>query len=126
MSGAHKPKRAVVTGPRGRSHGARAYRRATAEIEEQTGPGQVYMRSLIRGQLRLGLLVCLSTCGVLAVLPLAFAVFPRLGTVVVAGVRLPWLVLGFLVYPVLVTAGWTYMRHAEHHESEFTDLVRRP
>lgn len=123
---AQKPKRVVVTGPRsGRSRAASPYRHTTAEIDAQTGPGQVYMRSLIRGQLRIGLLVCLPTCGVLAALPLAFAVFPRFGTVVVAGLRLPWLLLGLLVYPALVTVGRRYVRQAERHEREFTDLVRR-
>jgi hypothetical protein len=36
---------------------------------------------------------------------------------------LPWLLLGFVVYPVLVLLGWRYVRRAERNERNFADLL---
>jgi hypothetical protein len=43
----------------------------------------------------------------------------------VAGVPLPWLLLGLVVYPLLVLLGWVYVRRAERNEQTFSDLVDR-
>jgi hypothetical protein len=96
----------------------------TREIEEATGAGEVYMRSLIGAQLRLALVVCGGLALSLGSLPLAFATAPGLGHVHVLGVPLFWLMLGGLVYPVLVAAGWWYVRAAERTERDFAELVR--
>ena len=39
------------------------------------------------------------------------------------GVPLPWVLLGVLVYPWLITLGWAFVRRAERHEHDFADLV---
>lgn len=91
------------------------------EISAQTELGDVYLRSLIASQLRLGLRTCLSVCGTFALLPLVFVLFPRLGTLPVFGIGLPWAVLGVLVYPVFVVTGWLYVRRAERNEQAFAD-----
>jgi hypothetical protein len=44
----------------------------------------------------------------------------------VLGLHLPWVLLGVLVFPVVVLAGWFYVRQAERGEREFADLVERP
>lgn len=41
------------------------------------------------------------------------------------GMRLPWLVLGVLVYPALLLGGVLHLRLAERHERDFTELVER-
>ena len=43
----------------------------------------------------------------------------------VLGLPLPWLVLGVLVYPALLLGGGVYLRLAERHERDFTELVER-
>ncbi len=78
----------------------------TRDIDEQTELGEVYMRSLLRAQLRRGLTV-LAVVGVfLGALPVVFAVEPRLSTVQLLTVPLPWLLVGAAVYPLMVGAAW--------------------
>ncbi|MGH3341606.1 MAG: hypothetical protein ACRDPK_01745 [Carbonactinosporaceae bacterium] len=118
-------RRVVVTNPRTRaSRRPRPYPVAR-EIDEQTELGEVYVRSLVRTQLRLGLLVCAVMGGLLGGLPLLFALLPALREVRVLGIQLPWLLLGVLVYPVLIAAAWYYVRQAERNERDFAELVER-
>jgi hypothetical protein len=96
-----------------------------AELDQQTGVGDVLVRGLVRAQLglavRMAALVALS----LGALPLLFALFPSLARTTVLGVRLPWLLLGVLAYPLFVCAGWIYTRGAERNERDFVELVER-
>ncbi|MGH3384179.1 MAG: hypothetical protein ACRDO1_06350 [Nocardioidaceae bacterium] len=119
------PKRVRVTSPR---TSATRPRRVTVarEIDDQTGVGEVYMRSLMSSQLRLALLVLGAMTLLLGGLPALFALVPQVREVVVLGLPLPWLLLGGLVYPVLIALGWIFVRHAERTEREFADLVDRP
>lgn len=41
------------------------------------------------------------------------------------GIGLPWVLLGVVVFPVFVLAGWFYVRQAERSEREFAELVER-
>ncbi len=94
------------------------------EIDEQTIVGDVYMRSLVRLQLRLAVGVCLIFAVLLGGFPLLLALQPQLASVHVLGLPLPWLLLGVLVYPSLVVAAWLYVRQAERNERDFADLVQ--
>ncbi|GGP62890.1 DUF485 domain-containing protein [Saccharothrix coeruleofusca] len=127
MTGPHQPpaQRVVVTSPRTRAPRAPRPYPASREIDEQSELGAVYMRSLIRTQRRLGLLLCAVVCGALAALPVVFALVPRLSEQRLLGLQLPWLLLGVVVFPVLVLAGWFYVRQAERNEREFAELVER-
>jgi hypothetical protein len=119
-----EPRRVVVTSPRRRA--ARAARRpVSVEIDEQTLVGEVYVRSLVRAQLRLGLVVAGGVLGALFVLPLLFRL-EDVRAVRVVGVPLPWLVLGVLVYPLILGAAVFYVRQAERLEREFVELVTPP
>jgi len=119
------PRRVVVTSPRTRAVRRPAVRPATREIDEQTGVGEVLMRSLLRAQLRLGL-GTLGACAVLlGGLPLVFALAPELRDVQLLGLPLPWLLLGVLVYPSLALGAWWYVRAAERNERDFAELVER-
>ncbi|MGZ4457548.1 MAG: hypothetical protein ACXVW9_00430 [Nocardioidaceae bacterium] len=115
----------MVTSPRTRSPrpGPRSVR---SEIDAQTGLGEVYMRSLLRTQLRLAFGVVAILALSVGLLPLLFLLVPASRSWSVAGLPLPWLVLGFLVYPWLVALGWFYVRRAERNERAFADLVDRP
>jgi hypothetical protein len=96
-----------------------------AELDEQTGVGEVLVRGLVRAQLGLALRMAALLAGSLGALPLLFAVFPGLAAVTVFGVRLPWLLLGVVAYPLFVGVGWLYTRGAERNERDFVELVER-
>jgi hypothetical protein len=123
-SGDHPPRRVRVVSPRTRAARASAPRPVRHEIDEQTILGEVYMRSLVRLQLRLAVGVCLIFALLLGGLPLVLSLQPRLSAVHVLGLPLPWLLLGVVVYPVLVLAAWLYVRQAERNERDFSDLVQ--
>ena len=103
----------------------RQHQYVAKEIDAQTPLGQVYMGSLIRSQLRLGLLVLAVVGASLLGLPLLFSLVPELGAVRALGLPLPWLLLGVVVHPALIAAAWFYVRQAERNEREFADLVER-
>ncbi|MQA15900.1 MAG: hypothetical protein GEV09_17625 [Pseudonocardiaceae bacterium] len=97
--------------------------RTLAEVEGQTGVGEVLVRQLIRAQLLLALRLGLLTVAVLFAIPLAFALVPSLGTASIVGLRLPWLLLGLGVYPFLLAVAWSYNRTAERNEQDFAEMV---
>lgn len=102
------------------SHVRRSIRQ---EIDESTGVGEVYMRSLIRSQLRAALTVATTLLLSIGALPLVFLTFDSVTDFTLWGVPLPWLVLGVAVYPGLFVLGWLYVRQAERAERDFADLV---
>ncbi len=117
--------RVRITSPRTTAARRPPVRGATREIDEQTGVGEVYMRSLMHDQLRLTLSVVGFVLVTLGGLPLLFAVLPVTRTMRLLGLPLPWLLLGVVVYPVLYGAARYYVRRAERIESEFTEFVGR-
>lgn len=127
MSGTQPPPRRVaVTAPRRNRTGGWSARAAAEDLHAQPRLGQVYVRSLVRDQLRLSLGVLAVLAVVIGGLPAAFALAPGLRTVEVLGVRLAWLLLGVVAYPLLVGAAWFHVRHAERVERDFTDLLNAP
>ena len=120
MSSPERPARVRVTAPV-----AGRRRRATiaSEIDEGTGLGEVYMRSLMRSQLRLALgqtAVLLLTVGLL---PILFLLVPWLRHGRIDGVPVAWLLLGVCCYPVLLLIAIRYVHRAERNERDFNDLV---
>ena len=118
--------RVRVTSPRTTSGRRREVPSAAREIDAQSQVGEVYLASLLRAQLRLGLTVLLLLAVLVGGLPLAFWLLPDRTSVHVLGMPLAWGLLGFVVYPVLVLLGWWYVRAAERNEAAFTDVVERP
>ena len=112
--------RVRVTGPTRRRTAATR----TREIDAGTRVGSIYMRSLLREQLRLALRVIATLFATVGSLPLLFHLFPGLAGVHVLGLPLAWLLLGVLVYPLFLVLGWRYIRRAEDNERDFTDLVQ--
>jgi hypothetical protein len=121
------PRRVRIESPRRSSVRAPTRPAVSREIDEQTHVGEVYMRALLRTQLRLALGVCLIFAVLLGGLPLLFALQPSVSDVHILGLPLPlpWLVLGVLVYPVLIAGAWFYVRTAERNEQDFVELVER-
>jgi uncharacterized membrane protein (DUF485 family) len=118
------PRRVRVTSPR---TDAARQRRVTgaSEIDAQTDLGEIYMTSLLRSQLRLAVLVLLALVVLVAGLPVLFVLAPGLLEAHVLGMPVPWVLLAFAVYPVLLGLGWVYVRAAERNERDFTDVVER-
>lgn len=119
MTDARKPRERVVLA---RRHGARMVR-TRVEVQEQTEVGEAMVRGLVRAQLLLSVRLALLTLAVLFSIPLVALLVPAFADAAVVGVRLPWLVLGVAVYPLLLLVGWIYVRRADRNEQEFVDLV---
>lgn len=96
--------------------------RTRMEVAEQTEIGAALIGGLIRAQLGLALRIGLVVVLVLGALPMLFAAGAPAG-VTVAGVRLPWLLLGVVAYPLLYGAGRLYRRLAERNEQDFLELA---
>jgi hypothetical protein len=113
--------RVRVTSPLTSAVAPHGRRSARQEIDEETGVGDVYVRSLVSTQLRSALAV-VAALG-LGSLPLVFALVPDVADARLGPVPLPWLLLGVVVYPALLALGWVYVRRSERAEADFTDLV---
>jgi len=114
------PARVRVTAP------ATARSRRTtvvSEIDAQTEVGAVYMRSLMRSQLRLALGITTLLVLTIGLLPVLLATIPGLRRVEVWGVPVVWILLGAGCYPVLIALAVAYVRRAERNERNFHDLV---
>ncbi len=116
------PPRVRVTGP-SRRPTRRTARSRRSQIDDETRLGEIYLRSLLREQLRLAGLALLLLAVGLGGLPLLFWLVPDLAAVRVAGMPLAWLLIGVAAYPFLLGVGWWYVRAAERNEDDFTDLV---
>lgn len=93
------------------------------EIDAQTALGEALVDSLVRAQLRLAIVIVLIVAATLGSLPLVFRFVPAVSDAHIAGIPLPWLLLGFLAYPLLLALGWYYVIHAERNEVAFIDLL---
>lgn len=124
MADHEPPVRIRVTGPQ-RTTAPHRRDLLIREIDEQTEIGEIYMRALMRSQLRLAGLVIAVLGLTLGLLPVVFLLWPVTRTQHLLGIPLPWVLLGVAVYPVLLGLGWFYVRQAERNERDFTELVER-
>jgi hypothetical protein len=93
------------------------------EIDESTGIGEVYVRSLVRSQLRAALTVITTLMLTLGSLPIVFWLLEDLRELSFLGIPLPWVVLAIAVYPGLFLLGWLYVRQADKSERDFVALL---
>jgi hypothetical protein len=120
MTSNEKPQRERVVLAHRR--GARMVR-TRVEVQEQTQVGDALVRGLVRAQLGLALrLAAVVVCAVVAI-PLLNAAFPDLAAVTAVGIRLNWLVLAVLVYPLLYGVGRLYVGLTEQAERDFVGIV---
>lgn len=99
--------------------------RTVDELEEQTSWAEEVVSEFIRSQIRSATLLACLAVGVLGVLPALFFLIPGLSQVMVAGMALPWLLLGILPFPLLFGIGYWYNVLAEEHEKAFVGMVEK-
>ncbi len=97
--------------------------RTRVEVQEQTQVGDALVRGLMRAQLGLALRLAAVVMCVVVAIPLLNSAFPDLAAVTVLGIRLNWLLLAVLVYPLLYGVGRLYVRLAEQAERDFVGVV---
>jgi nucleoside permease NupC len=119
MTSARPPRERIVLAHR---RGARIVR-TRIEVQEQTQVGDALVRGLVRAQLGLALRLAAVVVATVIAIPLLNAAFPGLAAITVLGVRLNWLVLGALLYPLLYGVGRVYVRLAEQGERDFMRVV---
>ncbi len=98
--------------------------RTVIDIQEDGAVGAVLRSGLIASQLRVALGFALIGGLPLFLLPAVFDLFPEIGSIAIFGLRLPWLLLGVLVYPFLFGLGWWFTHVAERVEQDFADHVQ--
>lgn len=111
--------RVRVTAPRSVARPATDSREASEESEV----GQVFVRSLIRTQLRLAIVVAGGFLVILCAFPVMLAAVPGLAESRVAGIPFDWLLLGAGIYPVIGLSAWLYVRTATRNEARYRDLA---
>ncbi len=125
MPGVGKPQRVRVTNPRMGTSSSSPTRPAVRDLTEQTGVGAIYLRSLLRAQMRAALAVIGAFVIVLGAVPLLLAGRPDLTDIRLLGLPLSWWVIGVSLYPAMVTAAWWLDRSANRAERDFTEIVDR-
>ena len=93
------------------------------EAAEESDAGQVFVRSLIRSQLRLGLVVAAGFLLILVAFPLMLGLVPGLAESTIAGLPFDWVLLGAGIYPVIGLSAWLYIRTAARNEARYRDLA---
>ncbi|HEX3786765.1 MAG TPA: hypothetical protein VHW44_02800 [Pseudonocardiaceae bacterium] len=97
--------------------------RTIGELEEQTTVGEMLVRNLMHAQFRIAVVLAAVASVPMVGLPVAFYLSPSFADVTVIGVRLPWLLIGVLPFPLLFGVGYLYNRLAERHERDFVNMV---
>lgn len=115
--------RVRVTAPRQSATAAHGRSPSPREFAEDSDAGRVFVRSLIRSQLRLAVVVACGFLIILAVFAVILVYGPGVAETHVLGVRLDWLVLGAGIYPVIGLSAWLYNRAAARNEARYRDLV---
>ncbi len=122
-SSPERPARVRVTAPRSKAAVAPTQFPVSREVAEHSDVGDVFVRSLIRSQLRLALVVAGGFVLILLGVPVLMALFPVLNGVSVLTIPIAWLILGALIYPVMCLCAWLYIRTATRNEARYRDLV---
>ncbi|GAA5200440.1 DUF485 domain-containing protein [Microbacterium jejuense] len=97
--------------------------RSPAPSGRATEPAAVYVRSLIRSQLRLGIVATTGFIVATIAFVLILALVPDLSAAVVFGVPASWLLLGFGLYPLAITVAVLYVRAAARNEARYRALT---
>ncbi|SDK46021.1 hypothetical protein [Arthrobacter sp. ok362] len=92
-------------------------------VAEESDAGALFVRSLIRSQLRLGLVVGLGFLLILLAFPLMLWLVPGLSDSTIAGLPFDWVLLGAGIYPVIGLSAWLYVRTAARNEARYRDLA---
>ena len=93
------------------------------EVQEQTEIGDALVRGLVRAQLGLALRLAAVVVCIIVAIPLLGNVFPAFEQLTVVGIKINWLILGVVLYPLFYGVGWLYVRLAEQSERDFMGIV---
>jgi hypothetical protein len=115
--------RVRVTAPRGAALPAAHSSADALDAAQESDAGQVFIRSLIRSQLRLGLVVAGGFLLILLAFPLLLGLVPGLAQSTIAGLPFDWVLLGAGIYPVIGLSAWLYVRTAARNEARYRDLA---
>ena len=115
--------RVRVVAPRSQARSIRASTSVSQEVAEQSAVGEVMVRSLIRSQLRLALVVSAGFVAALLICWVAVRWVPAFAQWRILGIPAPWLMLGVGVYPIIGASAWLYVRAATRNENQYRDLV---
>jgi hypothetical protein len=96
---------------------------AARDAAEQSDAGQIFIRSLIRSQLRLGLVVAVGFLLIVLAFVLMLGLVPGLAHSTIAGLPFDWVLLGAGIYPVTGLSAWLYVRTAARNEARYRDLA---
>ena len=126
-----RPRRVRVTAPGALAHdGVDTAAAPSPPASGQPRPGErsaasdeVYVRALIRSQLRVALVVASGFFISLLAFSLTLRLIPELGKQTWLGVPIAWLLLGFGVYPMIGLSAWLYVRVASRNESRYLALA---
>lgn len=97
--------------------------RTRVEVQEQTQVGDALVRGLVRAQLGLALRLAAVVVGAVVAIALLNATAPELAALTLFGIRLNWLILAVLVYPLLYGVGRLYVRLADQSERDFVRVI---
>lgn len=89
-------------------------------------PSAVYVRSLIRSQLRVAVIAAVAFAVLLAGATAALAFVPELRAATLGGLPIVWIVLGVGVYPVVLAVAWLFTRAADRNERRYRSLAEEP
>ncbi|MBG6183716.1 hypothetical protein IWX65_001682 [Arthrobacter sp. CAN_A214] len=117
------PQRVRVTAPRTSARPTSSSYPVMREVAEESEVGQLFVTSLIRSQLRLALVVAGGFLIILIGIPVLLIIFPAISGVTVFTVPVPWLLLGFCIYPLVIGCAVLYVRSASRNEKRFQDLI---
>ena len=78
----------------------------------------------MRSQLRLALACLVAFVGLLLLFVVVLDEFHELSEILVLGVPLRWLLLGFGVYPLIITTAVIYVRSSRRNEAAYRELLR--
>lgn len=115
--------RVRVTAPRQLAPLASGRLQTPREAPDESDSARIYVRSLIRTQLRLSMVVACGFLVILAVFALFLVYGPGVAEIKILGIPLDWLALGVGVYPVIGLSAWLYNRAAARNEARYRDLV---
>lgn len=114
-----RPVRQRVTGPPRTvpSAGTRP-----AEAAATPDAGAIYLRTLVRAQLRLAVVCCLAFILVLTAAGILIATVPALQQGTLFGVPLSWLLQAYGLYPLIALFAVLYVRAASRNERRYRSL----
>ncbi|MBM7848181.1 hypothetical protein [Arthrobacter roseus] len=116
------PRRIRVQSPKD-DNGAQAPYTSSAHDDDVSSESDAYVSSLMRSQFRLAIVVASGFILLLLGVPVLVWLSPALAALTIFSIPLRWLLLGVLMYPVMITAAWLFIRAASRNETRYRQLT---